>query len=214
MKSPRLEAVEVGFSYDGGFRLGPLSLSLGAGDVLVLTGDNGSGKTTLLKLLAGQIRPSTGQIKSGFEPDKGAARSGYVAMVPQKEVPVAGFTVSEVVSWGLLADRNRSVFEVDPVTRAITMVGLDGLEGAHCGALSGGQYQRVTLARALASGAKVVLMDEPSANIDAGSTARLAETVGDLAGTGTSFVIATHDARLVSALGRKPMNLSDGRFDG
>ncbi len=214
MKSPRLEAIEVGFSYDTGFSLGPLSLSLGAGGVLVLTGDNGSGKTTLLKLLGGQIRPSTGQITGGFDPAQGAARSGFVAMVPQKEAPVAGFTVSEVVSWGLLAGRDRSVSELDLVNRAITMVGLDGLEGADCGALSGGQYQRVTLARALASGAQVVLMDEPSANIDAGSTSRLAETVGDLAGKGTSFVIATHDARLVAALGRNPINLSDGRLEG
>jgi zinc transport system ATP-binding protein len=171
------------------------------GEFIALVGPNGSGKTTVLKLILGLERPRAGTIKLfGAEASLGRDRVGYV---PQQLVFDRAFPipVREVVRMGRLRPLSRKYGAGDRVAvrEALEQAGIRDLAERPYTALSGGQRRRVLVARALAAQPALLILDEPTANMDTESEGRLFMTLGKLKGK-TTILIVTHDTGFVSAL--------------
>jgi zinc/manganese transport system ATP-binding protein len=201
---PLLELEGIGVRLGGRQVLGDVSFAVGKGEFTGIIGPNGAGKTTLLRVILGLIEPSGGRVLIDGEPlhnkalhPKNKASIGYV---PQKLVidPDMPLRARDVVSLGL--DGNRLGFGLpsrqrrDRVDRALTDVGADGYADARVGELSGGEQQRVLVAHALISRPKLLLLDEPLANLDLRSEQEIVAVLGRLAREhGISVLLSAHD---------------------
>ncbi|MDR0878379.1 MAG: ABC transporter ATP-binding protein [Treponema sp.] len=195
----------VSFSYGAVKVLENASFHIHQGEFVALVGPNGSGKTTVLKLLLGLEQPGSGKIELfGSSAQKGRDRIGYV---PQQAPADQAFPISvrEVVRMGRLRPgRWYTAADKAAADDAMQQAGIADLAGRSYRALSGGQRRRVLVARALAAQPEILILDEPTANMDAESAARLFETLGKLkAASGsnkTTILIVTHDTDFVSSL--------------
>jgi zinc transport system ATP-binding protein len=192
---------DVSFSYGDRIVLDGARFHIHEGEFAALVGPNGAGKTTVLKLLLGLARPASGSIVVfGTTPEEARAEIGYV---PQLASFDAAFPISvrEVVRMGRLSGGSRrySTEDARAVDRSLEAADVADLAGRHYAALSGGQRRRVLVARALASEPRLLLLDEPTANMDAESEARLFAVLGSQKGR-TTILIVTHDTGFVSAL--------------
>lgn len=209
----------VHYSYPGtpaGFALEPGFLRVRAGEILALVGPNGAGKTTLLMLLAFLIRPARGRIAFfGADPWAGkgptlAARRDAV-LVTHHPYLFRG-TVRDNVDFGLklrgLAESERR----ERARQALALVELRGWESRPAAGLSAGQAQRVALARAIALRPRALLLDEPTANIEAGLALRIEALVREISReTGATVVFSSHNFSQASRLGDGIVHLSEGR---
>ncbi len=153
------------------------------GSISVLIGDNGCGKTTLLKLLAGLLVPTAGSIASG--------RAAPV-LVHQRPYLFAE-SVHANVAWPLKIRRVARDARDARVYRALEQVGLTAFDRRWAPSLSGGEKQRVAIARALVLEPAVLLLDEPTSNIDAASVEAIETLLRSLANAGTTVVMSTHN---------------------
>jgi zinc transport system ATP-binding protein len=191
----------VSFSYGGIRVLDGASFHIHTGEFAALVGSNGAGKTTVLKLLLGLISPDAGRISVLDRPPGEARRSiGYVTQSASHD-PSFPISVREVVRMGRLQGTVRRFTRGDEeaVSRALALADVADLAGRPYTALSGGQRRRVLVARALAAEPSILVLDEPTANMDAESEARLFRTLGGIKGKATVLVV-THDTGFVSAL--------------
>jgi zinc transport system ATP-binding protein len=170
-------------------------------DFIGLIGPNGGGKTTLLKVLLGLITPQQGQVSIlGYPVQQGRRYLGYVPQVLEfdRDFPVR---VREVVRMGRLNKRHLfrpySAQDEAIVQRCLAQVGLEGLADRPIGALSGGQRQRVYIARALASEPRILLLDEPTANVDSKVQYGIYELLKDL-NQFMTIVMISHDLGAIS----------------
>jgi ABC-type Mn2+/Zn2+ transport system ATPase subunit len=197
----RLDDVETG--YGSAFTLSGVSFAVQPGEVVGFIGPNGGGKSTLLKAIAGVLPLRHGRITLGGEPLR--ASGGSVAFVPQREEVNWEFpaTALDVVLMG----RYRSVgwlrrpgrADRDRARAALARLGLEGMEGRHISQFSGGQQQRIFLARALVQDPRIVLLDEPFTGIDANNRAVFHEAIRDFSARGITVLMATHDLDEVSS---------------
>jgi zinc transport system ATP-binding protein len=170
MKAPALEIRGVWLAFRGNTVLEDVTLTLQEHDFVGLIGPNGAGKTVLLKIILGLLKPDRGTVRIFGE--AAAERRGKVAWVPQfadfdEDFPIS---VRDVVQMGVLGSR-RLPFRRDPAARqridtALQKVDLVDVQDKQVGKLSGGQMQRVLIARALAQDARILLLDEPAASLD------------------------------------------------
>lgn len=195
----RLEDVWVRF--DGVAILEGIDLSVYQNDFLGMIGPNGGGKTTLLKVILGLIRPSRGKVTVlGSTPERGRRFVGYV---PQYSLFDRDFPVSvwDVVLMGRLgqAGRFRRYSEEDKkaALNVLETVEMLDFKGSQIGRLSGGQQQRVFIARALVSEPKLLLLDEPTASVDAPMMEEFYELLNRLKKR-MAIVLVTHDLSAVS----------------
>ena len=184
----------VSFSYNAIKVLENASFHIHQGEFIALVGPNGSGKTTVLKLLLGLEQAQAGRIEGA------RSRMGYV---PQQSAYDPAFPISvwEAVKMGRLAALSRKFSGADKaaVEEALEQAEVADLAMRPYGALSGGQRRRVLVARALAVQPEILILDEPTANMDRESEDRLFATLGRLKGA-TTILIVTHDTGFVSAL--------------
>ena len=177
-----------------------ISFTIEDSDTVAIVGPNGSGKSTLLRILAYLERADSGDLKTDYD-----ARE--VTLVFQKSV-MFSTTVYKNVAYGL---RIRGVSEVDErVMAALKSVGLEGFEGRYAKKLSGGEQQRVAIARALALKPKVLLLDEPTANLD-NDNARIVEEFITKQ-RGGLILLSTHNLFQVKRLAQKTIFLKNGRL--
>ncbi|MDR0473658.1 MAG: metal ABC transporter ATP-binding protein [Treponema sp.] len=178
------------------------SFHIHQGEFVALVGPNGSGKTTVLKLLLGLETPQSGNIEISGRPASKFSR-GYLGYVPQQSQTDKAFpiTVRDVVKMGRLRPLSRRFGPEDKaaVEEAMEQAEITELASRLYGVLSGGQRRRVLAARALASRPAILVLDEPTANMDQESETRLYETLGKLKGN-TTILIVTHDMDFVSIL--------------
>lgn len=187
-----IEVRDLGHRFDGAQRLfGGMSFTLEEGSLVAIAGPSGSGKTTLLTLLAGWVAPAEGQI---------IRRADLrVSWVPQNPVGVAQRTAIDHVALALmLQGKSRSEAMVEALA-ALLAFGLAKAADRPFGTLSGGEAQRLMLARASLTTAELLLIDEPTAQLDPATAAMVAETLVQLAGAGRAVVIASHDPRVLAA---------------
>lgn len=199
--------------------LGPLDLAIAPAECLVVVGPNGAGKTTLLRLLAGILRPSAGELAWRGTPYRRlAARelARRVAYVPQVRPVRIPLTVADLVLLGRYPHLRR--FQLVPdrgdfaaVRRALEQVGIVALAERRLDELSGGERQAAFVAAALAQEAELLVLDEPTAHLDARHRREVAGILSRLARQmGRALVIATHELDLAAALADRLLALADG----
>ena len=185
----------LSFQYDDAPLLQNISLEIKKGECVALFGPNGGGKTTLLKLLMGFLEPSFGSISIHEEPPIKSRRSmGYVPQTSHldRQFPI---TVLDVVKMGALRPTLFSSYAKSSEVTAFEMlkkVGLQNMADAPFGSLSGGQSQRVLIARALMGSPDYLFLDEATANIDPSARDHFHALLKELKGSLT-IVLVTHD---------------------
>ena len=195
-----------------------VSLSIEEGEFVCLSGPSGSGKTTLLNAMGGLDTLDSGRIQVGDAVLTDLSRGQLADMRLQN----VGFVFQAYNLVPVLSARENVEFVMQVqgvdarqrsqrVQEVLAEVGLEGLESRLPAELSGGQQQRVAVARAIASKPKIVLADEPTANLDTRSAAQLMGLFVSLNQRGITFVIATHDSR-VMGYARRLVKLQDGRM--
>ncbi|MCT0226181.1 metal ABC transporter ATP-binding protein [Synechococcus sp. CS-1328] len=195
----RLDVENVSVDYHGSVALHGASLVLPAGSICGLVGMNGAGKSTLFKALMGFIKPSCGRIRINGLEVRDAQRQHAVAYVPQSEMVDWDFPVSveNVVMMGRYGAMNllRIPRPADhaAVRHALERVELWALRHRQIGSLSGGQRKRAFLARALAQGASVLLLDEPFNGVDIRTEKLIVDLLLQFRQEGRSILISTHD---------------------
>ena len=184
--------------YDGRDALRGVDLDVPDGSVTAIIGPSGSGKTTLLRLLDLLEEPDAGSIAWDGEeqPSSAEARLAMrrrIGIVFQKPVAFSG-SVFDNVAYGLRVRGHDRRSMRERVRRALETVDLAGYESRNARTLSGGEIQRVALARTMVTEPRLLLLDEPTANLDPVSTARVEELIGRvIAELRTTVVMATHD---------------------
>ncbi|MEV1051015.1 metal ABC transporter ATP-binding protein [Streptomyces sp. NPDC049887] len=192
-----------------------VDLTVERGEVVALLGANGSGKSTAVRSVIGQV-PLTGGSVSLFGTELRRFRAwSRVGYVPQRTTAVSGVpaTVREVVASGRLS-RTRlgwpSKGDRAAVRRAIELVGLADRSRDSVSALSGGQHQRVLIARALAAEPELLIMDEPMAGVDLASQEVLAGTLREQVAAGTTVLLVLHELGPLEPLIDRAVVLRDG----
>lgn len=175
------------------------SFALGAGTICALVGVNGSGKSTIFKAIMGFVRPSAGSVELCGMPVARALKRNIVAYVPQSEDIDWNFPVlvETVVMMGRYGHMNflRIPSQADrrAVDEALERVGMTAYRDRQIGELSGGQKKRVFLARALAQGGRIVLLDEPFTGVDVKTETAIIDLLRELRDAGQLILVSTHD---------------------
>ncbi len=197
-----IKGVEV--RYHNLLALHDTNITIPHGTFTGVIGMNGAGKSTLFKVIMGLIVPVHGSVSVCERSAREAQKIGCVAYVPQNELVDWDFPVSvyDVVMMGRYGTQNMfrtpRPSDMAKVEAALEKVGMIEYKNRQIGELSGGQRKRVFVARALAQGAEVLLLDEPFAGIDAKSERALTELLLELKGEGKTIVLSTHELTSLS----------------
>ena len=206
MTTPAITVTEATVHYGQVLALDRASLTLEAGRICGLVGMNGSGKSTLFKTIMGIVEPDSGQVSiNGTSPVR-ARRAGLLGYVPQSEDVDWDFPVSvrEVVMMGRYGHmgplRIRRRADREAVDLALERVELTDFADRQIGQLSGGQKKRAFVARGIAQGARILMLDEPFAGVDKRSEATIVRLLKELAAAGVTVLVSTHDLHALPEL--------------
>lgn len=201
-----IEVQGVTVRYGDVLALDGVHLSVAPGRVCGLLGTNGSGKSTLFKAVLGLVPLDRGQVQILGRTGAAARRRGLVGYVPQSEqvdwtFPVRVRDVVMMGRYGHMGQRRRPrTADREAVAHALDRTHLGELADRQIGALSGGQRKRAFIARAIAQGADVLLLDEPFAGVDKRSEGRITQLLLRLREEGHTMLVSTHDLAQVPAL--------------
>lgn len=193
-----------------------VTFSVEAGEFVSLVGQSGSGKTTLAKLLVAEERPTSGQIVVG-DWDITKIRRGdipdlrrQIGVVYQDFKLLPQKTVFENVAFALevVGASRKRIIEVVP--QVLKIVGLKDKADRFPRQLSGGEQQRVSIARALVHGPKILLADEPTGNLDTVTAREILDILRRINDFGTTILFITHDRELVNSIRQRVITLQDG----
>jgi len=210
----RLEIKNLHSGYEGKAILKGLNLTLEAGEQVVICGDNGAGKSTLIKNIIGSQEIWEGEILlDGLSLNRQTSPTplGYITQGQQKSrFPIS---VEEIVALGLLDQKLSKAEEKNRIEIALRRTDCFHLKNRDVNTLSGGESQRVALARCLCQKARLILLDEPSSYLDKAAKEDLAELLGQLVrSTRPSIILVSHDQDWLEKLGWKTRILKDGRL--
>jgi len=220
------EGITVGYS-SGSPVLREIFINLERGKVLAIIGPNGVGKTTLFKALSGELPLLDGKVRLFLEgkfaishqdihrlsPRK---RAFHIARVLQNEQPAWSVPVADYVEAGLFA--REGWFGSEPggskriVERSLERMGISGLALRRVTELSGGEFRRVVIARALVQDPDILLLDEPTADLDMAHQLETLKILRDLARSGKAIAFTVHDLNLASMAADEIILLSEGRI--
>lgn len=218
--SPLLRLQDLRVAYDGREVLHGLDLQVAPGEMVGLLGPNGSGKSTLLRVLAGLLTPSAGNIQLSGRPLRqfsSRERARRVALVPQSVLIPFAFPVFDVVAMGrhphlgLLGAPTPRDFEI--IHQALGETDCAHVQDRPVTELSGGELQRVIIARALAQQASLLLLDEPTAHLDINHQLDIARLLGRLnREQGLTVLWVSHDLNLAAEFCQRLVMLQDGQI--
>ena len=197
-----------------------IDLSLNKGEFAGIVGPSGSGKTTLLNIIGSLDKPSEGDafvlnknIKALSHKDAASLRNYHIGFIFQVFNLLPVYTVFENVEFALLLQNNTANERKEAVMRALNWVGLTNHAYKRPDKLSGGESQRVAIARAMVKTPKIVLADEPTANLDSENAHEILKTMKKLNHElGTTFLFSTHDEKVMGYLDRI-IHLRDGKIE-
>jgi phospholipid/cholesterol/gamma-HCH transport system ATP-binding protein len=213
-----IEFKNVCLEIDGAQILKSVSFTVAAGDTNVMLGASGSGKTTILKLLVNLLEATSGEILIDGVPISSMRRKelnkvrSRIAMVFQHGALFDSLTVYENIGHRLYEESLLSEAEIDTVVeQALAFVGLPGIEGKMPWELSGGMRKRVSIARALASGAELILFDEPTSGLDPISAKNITFLIAQIKKRPElTSIVVTHDLDHAYAVGNYVALLHEG----
>ena len=206
VNGPAILVENVTVHYGEVLALDSASLSLDAARICGLIGMNGSGKSTLFKVIMGMITPDAGRVLIGGQSPSKARKEGGIGYVPQSEDVDWQFPLSvrDVVMMGRYGHqgftRRPSKADRTAVHDALERVELGEYAGRQIGQLSGGQKKRAFVARGIAQGATMMLLDEPFAGVDKRSEATITRLLRELSADGCTILISTHDLHALPQL--------------
>ncbi|AGK60565.1 phosphate ABC transporter ATP-binding protein, PhoT family [Archaeoglobus sulfaticallidus PM70-1] len=204
------ELRDVSKRYGKILALNKINLKIREGEILAIIGNSGAGKTTLLRILAMLERPSEGKYYYRGEEANDRVR-GKITMVFQKPV-MFNTSVYNNVAYGLKL-RGYSKKEVDErVAKALNMMGLDGYARHNAKRLSGGEQQRVAIARAIVIEPEMLVLDEPTANLDPSNVVIIEKIIKDIACKGVTVVLATHNLFQAKRLADRTAFIFNGKL--
>jgi cell division transport system ATP-binding protein len=211
---------EVSKYYDNQTALRKITFSIEKGEMVFITGPSGSGKTTLLKLIYRAEKPDEGSISvAGWEIEK----------LKESSIPLLRRNIGVVFQdFRLLNNRNifenvalslriRGMDDRDLKTRvfdSLKIVNLRHRSDSYPETLSGGEQQRIAIARAIVSEPSIILADEPTGNVDPDTSTGIIRTFKDINARGATILIATHNRELFRQTGRRVLKLDNGEFVG
>ena len=212
-----IEFVDVVKSYTAGnTALQGVSMQIEDGEFVFLVGPSGSGKSTILKLITGELKPTSGSVHV----------NGYsLERIRRREVPYLRRTVGVVFQDFRLIDSKTVYDNVAFVMRAIgarereirervpyvlELVGLDTKSRRHPSELSGGEQQRLAIARALVNNPSTIIADEPTGNLDPARSLEIMTLLQEINNLGTTVLVVTHEMNLVEQFAKRVISIDDG----
>lgn len=214
----KLEGKDLRFSYGGKTVLDDISFSVGSGEAIAVLGPNGVGKSTLFRCMLGFLRPQAGELTidgTNIMEISGRALSQKLAYIPQSYNPAFDHTVLDSVLMGAAGrlgpmDRPGRKERAEAI-EILESLGIGILAGRGCTKISGGERQLMLLARALFQHAQMLILDEPTANLDYGNCCLVMERIEKLAKTGYTVLFSTHDPNQAFRYASRALALKDGR---
>ncbi len=214
----QIELENVSFSYGDVPTLHDVSFSVRQGALVAVLGPNGAGKSTLFRCILRLLKPSAGTIRLCGEDTAAIDRrrlAKLAAYIPQSSTPVFNYTVEDAVLMGttgaLSALQAPSRTERERCARALEQLGISDLAQRGIAQLSGGERQLALIARALVQDARVLIMDEPTANLDYGNQRRVMQQVRALADGGYTVLLSTHNPEHALHYATQVLALQNGR---
>ena len=203
-----IELENVTLGYEKHVVLKNISLKIEAGDFVCIVGPNGSGKSTLIKGILGLIKPLKGKIKYNI-------KQNFIGYMPQETKVDANFPASvwEIVLSGTLNSLGfKPFYSKEAKEKALSnlkLLHIENLKNKSFADLSGGQRQKVLLARSLCATSSLLILDEPSNNLDSKSKENLYETIENLNKKGITIIMITHDLDHGNLIGNKILSLRE-----
>lgn len=209
MHDTLVEVENLSFSYNGKEVLTDVSFTVEPGDYVGLVGPNGSGKSTLIRSILGLITPGRGKVLLFGKALSSFTDRQKIGYLPQKVGGLHQFfpaTVKEVVSLGIMGRRKGDAEEA--VEKAMGLMDVQGLRGRLVGELSGGEFQRVLLARALVNDPHLLILDEPTSAVDPETRERFFSILERLnRERRVAILLITHDVGTIGKFARKMLYL-------
>jgi cell division transport system ATP-binding protein len=195
-----------------------VSFSIHAGEFVSVVGHSGAGKTTLIRLLLGEVKPTSGNIWfDDFDVD--ALKSGElpayrrrIGVVFQDFRLLPNKTAFENVAFAMEAAGKSDDEIVADVPHALELVGLSHKARSFPDEMSGGERQRLAIARAIINQPEVILADEPTGNLDPSSTFEIVEILKKINDLGTTVILTTHNKGIIDSLGKRVITLEKGKI--
>ena len=214
-----IEFNDVRKSYvEGNEALRGVTMQIEDGEFAFLVGASGSGKSTIIKLITGEIKPTSGTVHvNGYSLERIRKREipylrRTVGVVFQDFRLIENKTVYENVAFAMRAigTRNREIRERVPYI--LELVGLENKGKRHPSALSGGEQQRLAIARALVNNPSTIIADEPTGNLDPSMSLEIMSLLQEINNLGTTMLVVTHAKELVEHFGKRVITLDQGQI--
>ena len=197
---------DLSLTIDGTSLLDTVSFEVPEGSIFTLLGPNGAGKTLLLRCLAGLLRPTSGEVTTTLKPTQ-------IAWVPLSQLWPFEFRVHDLVVMGRYSHHQGYVQTRDreAATRALERLGIETLYDRSYNSLSRGEQTKVDIARAIASDAELILLDEPFSNLDIDASLQLIKLFKELCSEGKTLILSHHDLFSVNQLATHALLLRKGQ---
>lgn len=212
-----IELNNVVKTYDPGVKaLNGISLKIDDGEFVFLVGPSGSGKSTIIKLITGELRPTSGAVKvNGYALERIRKREipllrRTVGVVFQDFRLINNMTVYDNVAFAMrvIGAREREIR--DRVPYVLELVGLENKANRHPGEMSGGEQQRLAIARALVNNPSTIIADEPTGNLDPARSFEIMALLQEINNLGTTVLVVTHEKNLVELFAKRVIAIDDG----
>ena len=214
-----IEFIDVVKSYSqGNTALNGVSMQITDGEFVFLVGPSGSGKSTIIKLITGELKPTSGSVHvNGYSLERIRKREApylrrTVGVVFQDFRLIPTMTVYENVAFAMrvIGATEREIRERVPYV--LELVGLDTKSRRHPTELSGGEQQRLAIARALVNNPSTIIADEPTGNLDPARSLEIMTLLQEINNLGTTVLVVTHDMKMVERFAKRVISIDDGNI--
>ncbi len=214
-----IEFTDVVKTYsEGNTALNGVSIQIEDGEFCFLVGPSGSGKSTIIKMITGELKPTSGSVHvNGYSLERIRKREipflrRTVGVVFQDFRLIPKMTVYENVAFAMRVIGAREKEIKDRVPYVLELVGLTDKQSRHPGELSGGEQQRLAIARALVNNPSTIIADEPTGNLDPAMSLEIMSLLQEINNLGTTMLVVTHAKDLVERFGKRTIVIKDGQL--